>query len=383
MDIYIVLLFTILINGLLSYSLNRKHYKKWFVASSFFMIILVAALRSTNIGKDLSGHYAANFVLIANTNWSDLANFTTNGMYDIGFVVFCKVLSFISVDPQCFIVATSLITFASIGLYIYRHSEDVILETFLMITSFLMFMYLTMLAQVLAITVILFAVDFLAEKKYIKFAFLVLLASTLHASAIICFIFIPLSMLKTNRNYILGYVVALCAVIVLFDKLINFVLTYFLPQYSFYFMEGAMHNAKEQIAGSNFTQLLIYVFCAAIGILSFYFFNRGVTVQAQMLMKYEQENIKWLDTGFLIYLSLSTVVFRTMLIYGSVIKRAGYYFYPFAFMLLCRGLGRFKARTRFIIKLVIYLVFLYVFISSEQRLGMNAYGVYPYEFYWR
>lgn len=382
MDIYQILLLTILVNGLVAYTYNQRNFKKYFIISSFMMIVLIAALRGTDIGKDLSGHYATNFVLIANTAWTDLVEFTSTGLYDIGFVVFCKLISFISKDPQCFIIATSLLTFGSIGRYIYRHSEDVILETFLLITSFLMFMYMTMIAQVLAIAIILFAIDYLNDKKYLKFILLVILASTFHGSAIICFIFILLSMLETRRKYIFIYIMLLGAGMITFDKIISIVTTYLMPQYRFYFMEGALHNAEEQIVGSNLIQLLIYILCAVTGILSLYYFNNSKSKQELMFKKYSMENIKWLDTGFLVYLTLSTLVFRTMLIHGTVIKRAGYYFYPFAFTLLCRGLGRFNARTRFVLKLIIYMAFLWFFITSEQRLGETNYGVYPYQFFW-
>lgn len=383
MDIYKILVFFILINGFVSYAYNNKRYKKYFIVSTFLAIILIAALRGSDIGRDLEGHYASNFVLIANTDWDSLIRFTTTGMYDIGFVIFCKLISYISQGVQCFIIATSLITFGSIGRYIYKHSEDVILETFLLVTSFLMFMYMSMIAQVLAIAIMLYAVDYLNEKKYIKFVLLVILASTLHSSAIICLIFIPLSLLEAKRNYIFGFIILLTAVMVGFDRLLSFAITYIFPQYSFYFLEGALHNAKEQIGGSNLTQLLIYVSCATIGILSLFIFNSSTRKQELMLKKYSEENIRWLNSGFLVYLSLSAIVFRIMLTYGSVIKRVGYYFYPFAFTLLCRGLGRFDPKVRFTLKLIIYVAFLYFFLTSEQRLGEIAYGVFPYEFFWK
>ena len=94
-----------------------KRHKKIYVVSCFVLLILVAGLRNYSIGIDLERHYARNFSIIANTDWKNLSKFTYVGGYDMGFVVFCKFISYLSSDPQCLIMISSIITFGLIGRY--------------------------------------------------------------------------------------------------------------------------------------------------------------------------------------------------------------------------------------------------------------------------
>ena len=111
---YFILCFT-LINGITA----RKH-RKWYVASTFFVIFTFAALRKYTIGIDLELHYARNFERIAALPWSEVPSFIA---YDPGFNILCKLISYISTDPQVFIAVTSLIVFGSVARYIYINGK--------------------------------------------------------------------------------------------------------------------------------------------------------------------------------------------------------------------------------------------------------------------
>lgn len=146
-----------------------KRHKKIYVVSCFVLLILVAGLRNYSIGIDLERHYARNFSIIANTDWKNLSKFTYVGGYDMGFVVFCKFISYLSSDPQCLIMISSIITFGLIGRYIYLYSDDVALETFLFFSSMIYFMYLNIVAQALAIAIVVLGLDRLVKKQYLRF----------------------------------------------------------------------------------------------------------------------------------------------------------------------------------------------------------------------
>ena len=182
-----------------------KQHKKFYVVSCFMLLILVAGLRNYSVGIDLNKHYARNFISIANTNWSDLNKFTYIGGYDIGFVVFCKFISYISSDVQSLIMVTAIITFGLIGRYIYIYSDDPALETFMFFSSMLYFMYLNIVAQALAIAMVTVGLEKLAKKQYLRYILWVIIASTIHSSAIVCIMFIPLTMLPVKKKYVFRY----------------------------------------------------------------------------------------------------------------------------------------------------------------------------------
>ena len=83
---------------------------------------MIAGLRSYNIGIDLTLHYSRTYSQILNLSWEELPKYAVAeqlGGYDIGYLVFCKLLGYISSDVQWYIFSTSLIVYGAIGVYIY------------------------------------------------------------------------------------------------------------------------------------------------------------------------------------------------------------------------------------------------------------------------
>lgn len=77
MVVYFWLILIIGLYGFILQANKNQRRKKCFVIVSFALIILLAGLRSSNIGIDLKAHYARNFIKIASYDWSQLASFTT------------------------------------------------------------------------------------------------------------------------------------------------------------------------------------------------------------------------------------------------------------------------------------------------------------------
>lgn len=254
MIIYYVVLFLLMLNGLLAKG-NRKRY----IVSSFLLLIIIASLRDYTVGKDLMGHYARNYMTISRLGWGDLAIFTGSGRYDIGFVILCKLLSYISPDPQFFIVVTSILIFAFVGRYIYWQSDDPVLETILFYCMFLYFMYYTMIAQAIAIVIVMFALEFLPSKKYAMYVILVLLATAIHSSAIVCLLFIPVSKLQTKRKNIFWFVTALGAFILLFDRIVDWSINTVFSDYEFHLAAGNTEGVGYGFSFFDIGKLIIYL----------------------------------------------------------------------------------------------------------------------------
>lgn len=380
MSIYYLLLAVVLINGIF---LGKK--RKWYVFSTFFLITLVAMLRSTNIGIDLAGHYARDYVAIAKSNWSSFPQMLTLTGYDPGFVVLCKLISYISVDAQCFVVITSLFIYFSVAVYIYKYSDDVVLETFLFITSFMYFMYMNIIAQALAAAILMWAMRFLIDKKYIWYCILAAIAISIHGSAWLILLYIPLSFLKPKRNNIMAFIVVVVMATLGYSKIINVLTNTIFKQFSFYFSNGNIHGYGQTMDLYTFCHLMIYVLAVCLAFICIYY-HKEVGLESSRIIKGRGKKIlevPQISSNFLVYMTICAIVFRVMATKIYVVSRMGYYTYFFGLTLIARSISKVHGKQRIILKLFIYILFLLFFLKNGASAGDLSYGVVPYEFYWK
>ena len=373
MGVYYFILFFILINGV-----TAKKHRMWYVVSTFFVIFLFAALRKYTIGIDLELHYARNFERIAILPWNEVPSFIA---YDSGFNILCKLISYISTDRQAFIVITSLIVFGSVGRYIYINGKDVVLETFMFLVSFCYMMYMNIIAQAVAMAIFLFAMEFLKEKKYIKYVLAVLLASSIHVSAIILLLMIPLSFLKVDRKNVLRFTVILLFVLVAYNRVFDIFAT-IIPEFGRYLEAGNVHGQSTRLGIFALSLILIYAGCFAASII-FIYTSKISPEKDYFISNRKGKAIKQISTNLLAYGTLIVVCSRLASLQIAVSIRVGYYFCPLAFSLLSRAIDEYRdVRMRFILKAIIYVILIIFFCWSAPTFGANNYGGVPYVFYW-
>lgn len=369
------------------------HNRKWFVGSSFFFITVLAAFRKYTVGIDLEAHYANRYSTIAHLPWSQLTSFYKAHTYDLGFIVFDKILGTISDNPQFFIIVTSVIIYGLTARYIYKHSDDVVLETFLFVTSFTMMMYMNIIAQALAIAIVLFGLDFLAERKYLKYIICVLIATTIHKSAIVCIAFIPLINLPNKRKYVIEYILAVCVGSLFLDRIISVLIKTFFSEFSVYFEAGSYHGAGINVSANSLFQISMHALALLIAFVFLY--KNGKTEEPKLILYAQKRISPWnrkmvtnevgqLPTNFLMYMSVTACVFRIIVYQSYIFSRMGFYFYFFSFSLLARGIsGIKKSSNKKIVAGFLYLYMLVMFFVFYKTAGVNSYGVLPYMFFWK
>lgn len=387
MYIYWLVLIAIILNGML-----MGNNRKYFIGSSFFLVTLLAALRKYTVGIDLEVHYADRFSTIAHLPWNQLTTYQKAHTYDFGFIVFDKVLGLISDNPQIFIVVTSIIIYGLVARYIYRHSDNVVLETFMFITSFTMMMYMNIIAQALAIAIILFGLDFLADKKYVKYVFCVLIATTIHTSAIVCIVFIPLLNLPNNKKYIIEYITAVGIGSLFLDKIVTVLIRTVFSEFAPYFEAGSYHGAGINVSANSLFQISMHALALIIAFLFLY--KNGKVDESRLRLCSKKKasflsgknvvtEIGQLPTSFLMYMSVTACIFRIIVYQSYIFSRMGFYFYFFSFSLLARGVAEIKNKSnKKIITSFLYLYMIFMFLIFYKSAGMNSYGVLPYAFFW-
>ena len=393
MEIYFIILSLIALNGLL---FGKK--RKWFVISSFLILIVVAALRSSQVGVDLQLHYIPNYEKIANISWGQVGSyFVGRGQYDIGFVYLCKLLSVCSDDGQFFIVATSIFIFASFALFIYRYSSDVVLDTILLLTSFSFFQHMCIIAQSLAVAIVLYGIESLKEKKYVKYVAIVFVASLIHSSAIICFVFILLQKMELKRKNIFIYISAITAALFGYQTLVPIMVNRFFPAFSFYIGQEK-HGMATGLGPTGRYYLALYAFCTALGLICLYLGMRkeaeystcietkrkkivigSFSIKLNTTKAYEKFSLV-----FLIYTAISAFFFYAASLQMEISRRFMYYFTPFAFLLVGQALKNMKNRKMAqILKYTFYIFTIGCFFLLGENMARSGPQVVPYNFFWK
>lgn len=380
MGAYYFILCFILINGITA----RKH-RKWYVVSTFLVVFVFAALRKYTIGIDLELHYARNFERIAKLPWSEVPSFIA---YDPGFNILCKLISYISTDRQAFITVTSLIVFGSVARYIYYYADDVVMESFMFISMYCMFLYMNIIAQAIAFAIFLVAIPCLQEKKYIKYILIVLLATSMHASAIILLLLVPLSFLPLKRKYVAVFSLAMPIALMSLDKLAVMFAT-IIPEFSRYLDVNNIHG---KATGLSNLMLIIIIIYALILFLAWWYLLKSYNEESVyrlveknfgILKKRRDVEVLQLSSNLLAYATIIVIAARLAGTNMEVSSRIGYYFYVFSYSLLGRALASIRDfRERTIFKFLIYSGMILFFLVSGSMAAQVYYGVAPYEFFW-
>lgn len=142
----------------------------------------------------------------------DFGNYGFLALKELGYVfinILCKPLGFWGMRAILFLIENSIICY-----FILRHVDRkwYWLATFIYaFNPCFWVLSSSMMRQWLAICIIVLAVDFLLRRKSIVFFLLVLFASTIHITAFVGLVFLPLSYVlkNSNKNTIIIYLIAL------------------------------------------------------------------------------------------------------------------------------------------------------------------------------
>lgn len=149
---------------------------KLFFYLAAIVLVAVSGLRS-NVGD--TPIYMESFQK-ENFNWALILEGK-----DIGFGILQMMLQSISKDPQILIFVTALITNLLIVKVLYQYSRVIELSLFVFIASGMFLVSMNGLRQFLAASIIFAASTFLFKRQWLLYFLSILLASTIHQSALI------------------------------------------------------------------------------------------------------------------------------------------------------------------------------------------------------
>ncbi|MGV3467181.1 MAG: EpsG family protein [Heyndrickxia sp.] len=117
---------------------------------------------------------------------------------DFGFNILQAILQSYSKDPQILIFTTAFITNFLIAAVLYKYSRMIEISLFVYITSGLFTVSMNGIRQSLAAAIVFAATKFILEGKFKPFVMIILLASTIHQTALI---FIPIYFIVRRKAW--------------------------------------------------------------------------------------------------------------------------------------------------------------------------------------
>lgn len=203
MAIYFVILILILLPRLFKPMTSQKSRKAYCIYA-FTIFLAWLCLRNVTVGVDQ--HYYNNYPLFGNLSWQYVLSGDFN-WYEVGFQVWCKLLNYISSDPQLLIVATGIVSLVPVGVFIYRNCDDVVLGCVCCWCLPIVTQWASMLRQAMAVAIVLIAFEYLKNKKNVRYLILIGFAFLFHKSAIIALLlpFINNGFILKHKKLLIGF----------------------------------------------------------------------------------------------------------------------------------------------------------------------------------
>lgn len=200
-----------------------ERYSVLFAVVLIMPLVIFAGLRTKAFGDTAA--YIQSYNSLP-TDFSELQNKLSSNVKDAGFVVLSFVLKNIFGDSvKLYLLTFSFIQGIIISLFYRKYSTSFIFSVFLFVasTDYIAWMF-NGVRQFLAVTIIIAATPFLIRKKYVPYILVVLLAATMHQSALLV---IPIAFIVQgkvwNKKTLLFVALVLLSIVFLneFTSLLN------------------------------------------------------------------------------------------------------------------------------------------------------------------
>lgn len=170
----------------------------------FLVLFVIVGFRHPSMGVDLvyggSYGYLGRFSYISELSWRSAWLQQVNN-YERGYILFNKLLSLISTDQQCLLIGCAAVSLAMVLYVVYRKSDSPAMSVvvFMGLTTFQMLF--SGLRQSLALGICFVALLFIEDRKPIKFAVTVALATLFHYSSWIFLVAYPMYHFPMKRSW--------------------------------------------------------------------------------------------------------------------------------------------------------------------------------------
>jgi hypothetical protein len=360
-----------------------------FLSISFALLAFIYAFRSAEVGRD-TGFYERVFYTIGYT--SDFLSAPIYALYN-------KLIYLIFPSYQLVLIIDAMIIHLSVAMFIYRFSDDVVMSTFYYVLSYYYFLSFNLARQSLALSMMLFSILLISQKKLIRGLIFVILAIGIHNTSIVLLpiLFFMRNALEKKMFRKLTAIIAILAVFL--GPIMNFIVELFIryfPRYGMYLTSSMQANyGSGSSEGRN-----IYLTLFNFSILTLYFLLVNVnkyeshTITQKSVVGNESrhlrreswsipgssekvgEKLKWLH-NLMIPCMISVAIGLAFSDNMLIIRIRDYFtvFFCCSIPLLCNN----SRINKYLLKATIFLIML---IPFSIQLVENHSDVLPYSFFW-
>lgn len=314
MTMYFILYLLIILMSFIGKYNHTKNNKKLTIIL-FSLIILVIGLRSTSMGNDLQG-YIYSYRISADLS---LKNFIImrKDNYEIGFIIFIKVLSLINSNPNFFLFMCTAASVLPVAYCVFKTKTNSFLAiiTYMAVPSFLM-LY-SGLRQSIALGICFYSILFVKEKKLKPFVITVLIAYLFHSSALLFLISYPVYWYRVNPKF-RPYTLLIIVIIYIFRS-------------ELYLMLGSLLFDSVYMVLNQTNSYGVLLFLILNYVIGFLFSNKN--------SKYNYEMNGYLNILFI------GIVCQTFASVSSVAMRVAEYYILILVLMVPKLIGQLKFKT--------------------------------------
>lgn len=246
-------------------------------------LVVISTFKSLMVGADTFAYYG----YYQSLKTKDIALFTPmSSKFEIGFTFINSILALLNLDFRFLLFLVSLTFSICLAIFINKFSCNKFLSWVLYIMLGIFAQSISAMRQIIAMGLVLVAIVYLYDKKWIKSVGLILLASTFHISAIVCVILVLFRMLKPKASTILSILVITTAIALMFPTMLK-ILELFTPldYYSKYFVNYTGFIKQSGLIDNLYSLALLLIFITFyVGIKKAFILDKSNTEKFNMLL---------------------------------------------------------------------------------------------------
>ena len=322
------------------YTMSYQSYKKCLVILLCVVAILQSGFRDINNLPDDNDtpNYLNRYEEVSRSSWGELiGSFSVyNSEYDErdkGYPIFMKLTQILVNDFTFFMFLTTSIFIISLGCMInkYVKSHLGVLLSFLIYYALFSNIVNSFMRQAITLSIVLFALRFVLSRDWKRYFGLVLLAFTLHSSAIVAVLFYFLPWFCQKRKWLLLALIISPIMVFCVSSLMSILLA------------GSVYGQYADADAANPINYIMLVYIVSLFVYIYY------------------DKIKEIkDSYLLISGTLGSMILLPMAFLGNTILRVSYYYVLFIVVLVPVIIDHVKTHKS--IRLLVYYLSIFFFL---------------------
>lgn len=196
---------------------NKISASIFLMAISIMPLLILIIFRDTSVGTDYLTHINT-YKELANNNLTE----QQNSWWGIGFKTLANIfIFFFENNYRVFFSFIGVITLILIYNEIWKNSKKPVFSLFIYFSLCLYYQIFNQMRQMLAISVVFYALRFIRNKNIWKYVFCIIIASTLHNTAIIALPIGILPYIKLTKKTYIFYGIIMVIIWFLYSKIVS------------------------------------------------------------------------------------------------------------------------------------------------------------------